>query len=55
MIFIEVNIYNYNDLQSIHDWPEQRLVIFSEPKTKSLVISNKHDKGLNPPVVMNNE
>ena len=42
------------DLHAIHEWSEQWLVTFSEAKTKSLLISNKHDKEQNPPLKMNN-
>ena len=41
------------DLQSIHEWSNQWLVSFNESKTKSLIISNKRDRALNPPLVMN--
>ncbi len=41
------------DLHAMHEWSEQWLVSFSEPKTKSLIISNKHDRNLNPPLEMN--
>ena len=42
------------DLQAIYTWSNKWLVKFSVPKTKSLLISNKHDKHLNPPLTMNN-
>ncbi len=42
------------DLKAIHEWSEQWLVSFSAPKTKSLLISNKLDKHLNPAAKFNN-
>ena len=42
------------DLQALYTWSNKWLVKFSVPKTKSLLISNKHDKHPNPPLTMNN-
>jgi ribonuclease P/MRP protein subunit RPP40 len=44
-----------NDLARIECWASQWLVDFSVPKTKSLIISNKHDAHLNPPLRFKNE
>ena len=38
------------DLKNIGEWSHQWLVNFSPPKTKSLIISNKHNAHLNPQV-----
>ena len=38
------------DLDEINNWAKKWLVNFSAPKTKSLVISNKRDRRLNPVV-----
>ena len=59
-LFIEVDnrdqtVHLVNaDLERIHKWSEKWLVSFSPQKTKSLIISNKLDKNLNPPVSFNN-
>ena len=42
-----------DDLSSIQQWSSKWLVTFSPPKTKSLVISNKPDSSLNPPLHFN--
>ena len=59
-LFIEVdnrlestNLIN-TDLQNIYNWSLKWLVSFSPTKTKSLIISNKHDRLLNPTVVFDN-
>jgi hypothetical protein len=39
------------DLLSIEQWSQQWLVNFSAKKTKSMIISNKHDAALNPPLL----
>jgi len=41
------------DLQAIHNWSKKWLVDFSAPKTKSLIVSNKHDREQNPRIEMN--
>ena len=35
------------DLLAIHEWSDRWLVTFSEAKSKSLIICNKHDKEQN--------
>ena len=42
------------DLNAIHEWSLKWLVSFSVPKTKSLIVSQKRDFRLNPPLHMNN-
>ena len=42
------------DLSHIFKWSKQWIVQFSPSKTKSLIISNKKDSNLNPPVCINN-
>ena len=42
------------DLAHIFKWSKQWIVQFSPSKTKSLIISNKKDSNLNPPVCINN-
>jgi hypothetical protein len=42
------------DLQMVEKWAKQWVVEFSAKKTKSLIISNKADSHLNPPVLLNN-
>jgi len=59
-LFIEVDDRNEaalkisHDLSNIHDWSTKWLVDFSPSKTKSLIVSNKKDANLNPPVLFNN-
>ncbi len=43
------------DLESIHNWSKTWLVTFSSTKTKTLMISNKKDTHLNPPVSFNTQ
>ena len=43
------------DLSHIFRWSNQWIVQFSPSKTKSLVISNKKDSNLNPPVFINDQ
>ena len=42
------------DLKRIAEWAKKWLLTFSPTKTKSLVISNKKDLKLNPPIYFNN-
>ena len=42
------------DLQSINQWSKQWIISFSPAKTKSLIISNKRDIHLHPPVHLDN-
>ena len=44
-----------NDLSRIIQWSNKWLVKFSSQKTKSLIISNKIDRRLNPPITFDNE
>ena len=44
-----------NDLSRIIQWSNKWLVKFSPQKTKSLIISNKVDRDLNPPITFDNE
>ena len=44
-----------NDLSRVMQWSNKWLVKFSSPKTKSLIISNKVDRHLNPPLTFDNE
>ena len=60
-LFLEVdnrenaaNLIN-GDLANIANWSNQWLVNFSPTKTKSLIISNKADAHLNPPVFLFNQ
>ena len=39
------------DLEQINKWSKKWLVTFSPSKTKSLIVSNKSDRELNPPVI----
>ena len=43
-----------NDLNTIHNWAESRLVDFNPNKTESLLLSRKNIKPYHPPVKMNN-
>ena len=43
------------DLESINVWSKQWLVNFSASKTKSLIVSTKHDSANNPPVTLNGQ
>ena len=57
-LFLEVDDRNQSanllnrDLTNIANWSKQWLVNFSPTKTKSLIISNKPDAHLNPPVYL---
>ena len=59
-LFIDVDNRNIaanhlnDDLERINLWSKKWLVSFSPHKTKSLIISNKQDSALNPPVYLNN-
>jgi hypothetical protein len=59
-LFIEVNnrdeAANYinEDLERIQRWSKKWLVSFSPEKTKSLIVSHKNDRHLNPPITFNN-
>ena len=58
-LFIEVDNRNVaaqeinDDLQNIQLWANQWLITFSPPKTKSLIVSNKVDRDLNPRIQLN--
>ena len=43
-----------SDFVRISNWSKKWLVSFSAPKTRSLIISNKNDKHLNPPLTFDN-
>ena len=42
------------DLEQINKWSKKWLVTFLPSKTKSLIVSNKSDRELNPPVIFDN-
>ena len=46
-LFITVN---NRDLKAIYNWLQKWLVAFNATQTKSLILSNKHDKHLHPEI-----
>jgi hypothetical protein len=60
-LFIEVDnreeaaLFINKDLADIVQWSRKWLVTFQPVKTKSLIVSNKKDAHLNPPVYINNQ
>jgi hypothetical protein len=60
-LFIEVDNRNIaaehinSDLQSIINWSHRWLITFAPLKTSSLIISNKKDSSLNPPVFLDGQ